>query len=189
MSTAVMLERMAEASPRFKARIAGVFYLLTFVTGMFALVLVNGRHVANLAGTACYVAVILLFYHLFKAVNRSVSLLAACLGLVGCAVGALSSFHLAPLRINSLVFFGFYCPLIGYLIFRSIFPPRILGVLMMFAGLGWLTFVSARVATYLSPYNMLPGIVGEGALTLWLLAMGVNGERWKKQSEVIGRRG
>jgi len=60
---------------------------------------------------------------------------------------------------------------------------------MMFAGLGWLTFVSARVATYLSPYNMLPGIVGEGALTLWLLAMGVNGERWKKQSEVIGRRG
>jgi uncharacterized membrane protein YfcA len=134
MSTAVMLERMAEASPRFKARIAGVFYLLTFVTGIFALMSVNGRLVANLAATACYVAVILLFYHLFKAVNRRVSLLAACFGLVGCAVGALSSFHLDPLRINSLVFFGFYCPLIGYLIFRSIFLPRILGVLMMFAG-------------------------------------------------------
>jgi len=48
-----------------------MFYLLTFVTGIFALVLVNGRHVANLAGTACYVAVILLSYHLFKAVNRA----------------------------------------------------------------------------------------------------------------------
>ena len=43
MSTAVMLERMAEASPRFKARIAGVFYLLTFVMGIFALMSVNGR--------------------------------------------------------------------------------------------------------------------------------------------------
>ena len=75
MSTAVMLERMAEASLRFKARIAGVFYLLTFVTGIFALMSVNGRLVANLAATACYVAVILLFYHLFKAVNRRVSLL------------------------------------------------------------------------------------------------------------------
>jgi hypothetical protein len=89
MSTAVMMERMAEASPRFKARIAGVFFLLTFVTGIFALMSGNGRLVANLAATACYVAVILLFYHLFKAVNRSVSLLAAPFGLVGCAVGAL----------------------------------------------------------------------------------------------------
>jgi hypothetical protein len=80
-------------------------------------------------------------------------------------------------------------PLIGYLIFRPILLPRMLGGLMMFAGLGWLTFVSARLATYLSPYNMLPGIIGEGALTLWLLAMGVNDERWKQQSEVIGRRG
>jgi hypothetical protein len=70
MSTAVMLERMAEASLRFKARIAGVFYLLTFVTGIFALMSVNGGLVTNIAATACYVAVILLFYHLFKAVNR-----------------------------------------------------------------------------------------------------------------------
>jgi hypothetical protein len=66
MSTAVMLERMAEASPRFKARIAGVFYLLTFVTGIFALMSANARLVANLAATACYVAVILLFYHLLS---------------------------------------------------------------------------------------------------------------------------
>ena len=28
-----MKERIAEASPRFKARIAGLFYLLTFLTG------------------------------------------------------------------------------------------------------------------------------------------------------------
>ena len=40
------------------------------------------------------------------------------------------------------VFFGVYCLLIGYLIFKSAFLPRILGVLMAFAGLGWLTFLN-----------------------------------------------
>jgi hypothetical protein len=60
------------------------------------------------------------------------------------------------------------------------FKARIAGVFYL------LTFVTG---IYLSPYNLLPGIVGEGALTLWLLAMGVNGERWKEQSKVIGRRG
>lgn len=189
MGTAVITKPPADASPQTQARIAGLFYLLTFVTGIFALMSVHGRLAANLAATACYVAVILLFYQLFKPVNRSVSLLAAGFGLVGCAFGALSSFHLDPLHINPLVFFGFYCPLIGYLIFRSIFLPRILGVLMMFAGLGWLTFVSARLATHLSPYNMIPGVVGEGALTLWLLARGVNETRWKEQAGLIRRRG
>ena len=36
MSSAVMMERIAEASPRFKARIAGVFYLLVILTALFA---------------------------------------------------------------------------------------------------------------------------------------------------------
>ncbi len=57
----------------------------------------------------------LLFYYIFKPVNRSLSLLAAFFGLVGCALGALTPFDLAP-PINPLVCFGFYCLLIGYLI-------------------------------------------------------------------------
>ncbi|HMG72660.1 MAG TPA: DUF4386 domain-containing protein [Pyrinomonadaceae bacterium] len=84
--------------------------------------------------------------------------------------------------INPLVFFGFYCLLIGYLIFRSTFLPRILGVLMVFAGLGWLTFLSPPLADSLSPYIFIPGLLGEGALTLWLLIMGVNVQRWKEQA-------
>ena len=57
--------------------------------------------------------------------------------------------------------------------------PRTLGVLMMLAGLGWLTFLSPPLASALSPYNLAPGVLGEGALTLWLLVLGVNVQRWQ----------
>jgi hypothetical protein len=83
---------------------------------------------------------------------------------------------------NPLVFFGFYCTLIGYLIFRSTFLPRILGVLMAIGGLGWLTFASPSLSHSLYPYNLAPGIIGEGALTLWLLAVGLNKQRWNEQN-------
>jgi Domain of unknown function (DUF4386) len=178
MSTTAMTQQI-----RLTARIAGVFYLLTFLTGGVAL-FIRGRLglVAGLTAGACYIAVTLLFYCIFRLVNRSLSLLAALFSLVGCAMGPLSLFHLVPSRINSLVFFGFYCLLIGYLIFRSTFLPRILGVLMAFAGLGWLTFLSPPLANHLSPYIFAPGILGEGALTLWLLVMGVNEQQWKEET-------
>jgi len=183
MTTAVMTDRLGEASPRRKARMAGVLYLITFLTGGGAL-FARGRLglVVGLIAGACYIAVTLLFYYIFKPVNRSLSLLAALFSLVGCAIGPLSLFHLVSFHINSLVFFGFYCLLIGYLIFRSTFLPRILGVLMAFAGLGWLTFLSPPLANHLSPYIFAPGILGEGALTLWLLAIGVDEQQWKKQA-------
>jgi hypothetical protein len=82
----------------------------------------------------------------------------------------------------SLVFFGFYCLLIGYLIFRSTFLPRIIGVLMVIAGLGWLTVLSPPLANYLWPYIATPGLIGEGTLTLWLLVIGVNVQRWREQA-------
>ncbi len=184
MSAAVMMEPIAEASPGFKARIAGVFYLLSFITGIWAYA--SGRFVANLIATVCYVAVTLLFYDLFKPVNKAVSLLAAFFSLAGCVVGALSLFHLTSFPINNLVFFGFYCLLIGYLIFRSTFLPRALGVLMAFGGLGWLTFLSPPLAKYLSPYNMAPGILGEGVLTVWLLVFGLN-VRWNEQAAQLNQ--
>src|SRR5262245_7563750 len=100
------MERMAEASPRLKARIAGVFYLLTFVTGISALIFADGRLAANLLAGVCYLAVTVLFYDLFKPVNESLSLLAAITGLMGCVMGALGSLHLSPIQINPLVLFG-----------------------------------------------------------------------------------
>jgi len=80
------------------------------------------------------------------------------------------------------VFFGVYCLLIGYLIFKSSFLPRILGVLMAVAGLGWLTFLFPPLAAYLSPYNLILGFLAELALMLWLLVMGVDVQRWKEQA-------
>ena len=50
-----------------------------------------------------------------------------------------------------LVFFALHCLLVGYLILRSTFLPRIVGVLMAFAGMGWLTFLWPPLANYLSP--------------------------------------
>jgi hypothetical protein len=156
------------------ARIAGLFYLLTIVTGTFAFLMRGRPAVAMLlASSACYVVVTLLFYVLFKPVNGIVSLVAAIFSLAGCTVSVLNAFHILPLRIGPLAFFGVYCVLIGYLIFRSGFLPRALGVLMVIGGAGWLTFASATLARSLSPFNMLPGVIAETALTFWLLAFGV----------------
>lgn len=183
-----MTEARTERSPRLQASMAGVFYLLTFLSGLPALVLHGRPAVAlGLIAGACYVAVTLLFYSLFKPVNQRLSFFAAFVGLVGCAAGPASALLHFPLPTNPLVFFGFYCLLIGYLIFGSTFLPRFLAVLMAFAGLGWLTFLSPALASRLSPYIFAPGILGEGALTLWLLGMSVEGERWNKQARTAQR--
>jgi hypothetical protein len=166
-------------SPNVKARIAGVFYLLTIVTGSLVLAFVSGRALVLSLSTLCYVVVTLLFYDLFKPVNSRLSLIAAGFSLVGCALGILGAFHLVAGQIN-LGFFGLYCLAIGYLIFRSTFLPRGLGVLMIIGGLSWITFFVPALARQLTPFNMLPGIFGEASLTLWLLAVGVNVQRWRE---------
>src|SRR5690349_16807049 len=123
-----MMERIAEASPRLRARIAGVFYLLTIVTGTFAAVFAGRSFgdAANLLASACYMVVTLLFYAIFRPVDKSLSLIAAVFSLVGCAIGALGAFHLGSRYLpNSLVLFGVYCLLLGYLRLKPTFLPRI----------------------------------------------------------------
>jgi hypothetical protein len=237
MSTAVMMGRIAEVSPRPSARITGIVYFLYFLTavlGEFFLkgLVVDGDAAATannllahqplfrlglatgLIATTCYIAVTALFYGLFKPVNRSLSLLAAFFGLVGCAITAFGSlFQIAPLfvlggaqylsvfnveqlralalmflQLNTqtahicLVLFGFYDLLIGYLVFKSTFLPRFLGVLMALAGSGWLTFLYPPLANSLSPYILVLGFLAELSLMLWLLVKGVNVQRWKQQT-------
>jgi hypothetical protein len=87
----------------------------------------------------------------------------------------------------AVVFFAFYDLLIGYLVFRSGFLLRILGVLMTVAGLCYLTssfasFLAPAFTTHLVPYILMPAGVGELALCLWLLVMGIDVENWSKQA-------
>jgi Domain of unknown function (DUF4386) len=178
-----MTERTVEQSPQSKARIAGIFYLLTILTGASGFLVPGPLRSAILLGsTACYIVVTVLFYGLFRVVSRNISASAAVFSLVGCALSILGFFGLDSFHVNPLVFFGCYCMMIGYLILRSTFLPRVLGVLMALGGLGWITFISPALSASLSPYNMLPGILGETALTVWLLAAGVNVQRWKEQA-------
>jgi Domain of unknown function (DUF4386) len=80
-----------------------------------------------------------------------------------------------------LAFFGFCCILGGYIIYKATFLPRILGVLMAIAGVGYSTYLWPPLANYLYPWNLALG-VGELLLGLWLLVFGVNVERWKEQA-------
>lgn len=239
-----MMEVTAEAFPRFKARMAGVSYLLTgaafgvgqiFVLGKLVVhgnaaatannILAHGSllrlgFAADIVSVACSIVLTVLFYDLFKPVNRSLSLLAAFFHLVGLAIAAFGSFlllvplvvlgggqYLSVFKVEQLqalaymflelngqawnnafmVFFGIYCVLIGYLIFRSTFLPRIVGALMAFAGLGYLTLLYAPLSNYLHPYNLAPGALGETSLMLWLLVFGVNAQQWNEASAAAVR--
>jgi hypothetical protein len=144
--------------------------------------LVAYGNIANVIAFAIYIAVTVLFYHMFKPVNKSLSLVAALFSIVGCIIGSLSVFHLGPPHLSAFFFFGLYCILIGYLIFMSTFLPRIFGVLMVLAGLGWLLFLSPSLANYFAIVIEALGILAEGSLMLWLLVMGVNEQRWKEQA-------
>lgn len=156
---------------RFQTRLAGVFYLLTIIVGVFASFAPSRplRDAGNLIGAAFYVIVTVLLYLILKPVNPVLSLIAALISLAGCTVGALEALHRSPFSFNGIVIFGFYCLLLGYLIFRSLFFPRWLGPLVALAGIGWLTFLWPTLAKHLGFVPMITGILGEGALTVCLL--------------------
>jgi hypothetical protein len=239
------MERIAGASPRALARITGVVYLITMVGGIIAQGLVADRLVVwdDAAATATnilthkrlfewgytlylvemafQVAMTALFYVLLEPVNRTVSLVAAFLSLVGCAIKTFGRlFYLAPLmvlggaeylgvfspeqlrvlallslRVNEraaaigLAFFGLYAVLTGYLMFRSTFLPRILGVISMVAGLGWMTFLSPTLGYRLFPIVVVFGLLGAVSLIVWLLVFGVNEQRWHERAGAAGGSG
>jgi hypothetical protein len=239
---ATLTQPIAESSPLFKARMAGFFWLMTIITGMFGFV-AGGRFVvpgdaaataanivshesvyrlafiANLIATACYLAVTLFVYQLLKPVNRTVAAFVVLFSLMGCAAGLVTSLlFLAPLdflsgasylstftvaqlqamalsvltlslRLNDIgmAFFGLHVFSIGYLIRKSTFLPKLLGTLLFVAGCCYLAsslanFLALPFRNSLTPFVALGGLIGEGSLTGWLLAKGVNAQRWKEQA-------
>lgn len=172
----------ARRSPQFKARVAGVFYLLAVLTAAFVESFIRGKllYAAGLMPVACFAVVTLLVYQILKPIHRGIALLAAVFNLVGLGFEALE-LHFRGANV-ALIFHGLYCLLIGYLVFRSMFLPRILGMLIAIGGVAWLTDLSIPLTNHLSPYNVITGFAGEGLLMLWLLVLGVNDQRWHTQA-------
>ena len=80
----------------------------------------------------------------------------------------------------ALAFFGFSTLLNGFLIFRSTFLPRILGILSILGGFGWLTFLYPPLGNQLLPYILVIALIGSISQILWLLIKGVRVEQWKR---------
>jgi Domain of unknown function (DUF4386) len=83
-----------------------------------------------------------------------------------------------------LIFFGFACLVRGYLIFRSGYLPKTLGVLMLIAGLSYLInsfalILAPSFATLIFPGVLLPAFIGELFFCLWLIVKGVNAGEWE----------
>ncbi len=76
----------------------------------------------------------------------------------------------------ALVYFAVYCLLIGVLILRSTFLPRVLGAALAIAGVGWLTYLYAPLAHHVSTYIQGFGALAELVLMLWLIVKGAQPE-------------
>jgi hypothetical protein len=182
-----MLNRDEQELGNPRARLAGGVYLLYFLTAIGATVFSNRGldalgTIVNLVAYAFYGLLTVLFYLLFRPVNRGLSQAAALVSLGGCVVGVLELFPRVPLHVSPLIFFGSYCLLIGFLTLRSTFLPRILGALLMLAGAAWLAFLIPAVAEHFTTVIEGLGVGAEGLFMLWLLAMGVNVPKWRKQA-------
>jgi len=82
------------------------------------------------------------------------------------------------------VWFGFQILSVGYLIVRSHFIPRAIGVLLVLGGscfliISFTNFMSPALGDRLAPLLLPIVLLGEGSLALWLLVRGVNVEQWR----------
>lgn len=224
-----MAHAAGEPTPASTARLAGLAYLVIFITGIFAEFAVRSRLIVTgdaaataaniLAAERLYraslaseflmlvadVLLVGLLYALFKGVSRNLALLAACFRLVHAAIvganllnsykpllllkGAAPAPELALRALEAqafgytigLVFFGVHCLLLGALVWRAGFLPRVLGALLVVAGLGYLVdgFAQTLLANYADYEGVFeatvfgPAFVGELAFCLWLLIRGV----------------
>jgi Domain of unknown function (DUF4386) len=242
-----MTDFIAGASPRQLARTFGALYLVNIVFGAFALGVVPSILVVhNMATTAhniqthellyrlslaahvvvtvTNIPMAVIFYELFKVVNRRLALLDVLFGVVATAIEAagilsqftpvvlLSNSHythaLPPAQLHALAYlpgdlstinysiygvfygFGFVCD--AYLVLKSTFLPRAIGVLLAidalnYLGVGFTTMLAPGVAAHLGAWTGLPTIIAEGSLCLWLLVAGVDTGRWKEQASAAIR--
>jgi hypothetical protein len=234
---------MTEASPVRLARMAGGLYLINIVLGFFAIgyipaaifvtgdaaatahniqtheLLYRSGVVAHLVVTLTNVPLAVIFYELFKVLNRRLAVLNVFFILVATAVevaGLANDF--APLvllgggsyatalpgaQLQALanlpgelsavdyniytVIYGFDIICLAYLVFKSGFLPRAIGVLLAIDALAYIVYgfadlLAPSFAAHLVPWTQLPALFGEGSLCLWLLIAGVNVHHWNERA-------
>jgi hypothetical protein len=82
----------------------------------------------------------------------------------------------------AVVFFGFSTMILGWLMIRSTYIPRVLGWFALVGGIGWLAFLWPPLGYRLNLYIGAIGIVGSLATIVWLIAFGVDETRWKEMT-------
>lgn len=100
--------------------------------------------------------------------------------------------HTAGFRI-ALIFFGVECVILGYLISRSGYMPRTIGVLMQIAGVCYVInsfalLLSPPLSSRLFPAILIPSLIAELSLALWLLVKGVRADNWDQYVALEGVR-
>lgn len=151
-----------------------------------------------------------LFYYLLKPVSRSGAMLATVLGLTGALIKTVARvFFLAPLavlhssafdasqvnslallllRINNdgaavaLAFFGPSTFLTGWLMIKSTFFPKWMGILSVVGGILWTSYYVPSLGNSLFMVSAIFALVGSLATIGWLIIVGVNEEKWREQA-------
>ncbi len=214
------------------ARVAGLLYLMTIVTGIFSLIVVPSRvgthgdaamTVTNIvtnetlfrlgiaSGTLGYAAFLILplaLYKLLSPINRNMAVLMVALAVTCVPIYFVALAHqmdilslvdddkykqlFTPDQLRervmlsmdaynntvfiSEIFWGLWLLPFGYLVFKSGFLSKVLGVLLMLGCFSYLISFFAQVVfpqAKISNLVMLPASFGEIGICLWLLIVGV----------------
>jgi Domain of unknown function (DUF4386) len=232
-----------EISPQVYARIAGMAYLIIIVAGAMGEIFIRGKIIVwdnpiattqNISASPMLwrigifgdlvmhvldLVLGIIYYTLFKRVNKNLALLSLLFGMIQTAVLVANKMNLVmPLFLSEdaaylkafdpqqlqaltylsikaheygfgigLIYFGFACLIDGYLIFKSEFLPRILGIMIFITGLSYLTnsfllIFFPRLEGLLFPVILGPlAFIGEFSMCLWLLIKGVNVKKWEER--------
>jgi hypothetical protein len=231
---------MTDISIKTTARIAGIFYLVIIIAGMFSVLFVRdqlvvagdpattahhiiGHQTLWRAGVAsdlvmhlCDIPVMLIIYVLLRPVSSRLALLALLFNVIQTAVLVANKLNLMAallplsggaylktidpqilytqsylaIRLHDigfgvgLLFFGMTLLVNGYLIRKSNYLPKVIGILLQIAGGCYLAsnfglIIAPQKFAPLSIWLMLPCFLAELSLALWLVIKGVNEEKWK----------
>ena len=239
-----MANKTPDISPNFYARIGGLAYLIIIIAGVMGEIFIRSKLIVagDAAATTRNIAespflwrvgifgdltmhvfdlvVGVVYYTLFKRINKTLALLSLLFGMIQTAVLVANKLNLmmplllmadvhylkafSPEQLQAwsylsiqtheygfgfgLIFFGFECLIDGYLIFKSKFLPKTLGILIFLAGScylinSYLLIFSPKLERIVFPVLLGPLVfIGEFSMSMWLLIKGVNVRKWAEWS-------